>query len=163
MNHDDTDTAITSTEEQVERRQRPNTDALPLVNGANRSTNKINGNNLVSNHSDKGILPTEPSTPISSSEDKSQSLLRGGIPWYMEPFDPVGTTLQEERWTGRELVRGMSEELSDMDEEELSGLVSAEGADGPIVSADELAAELAAKAKAKKRRIANAKRRRLYG
>ena len=48
----------------------------------------------------------------------------------MECFDPVGTTIEEERWKGRELVRGMSEALSDMDEEELSGLVEADGVDG---------------------------------
>ena len=41
----------------------------------------------------------------------------------MEPFDPRGTTVYEERWTGRDVARGMSEELSDMDEDELSGLV----------------------------------------
>jgi NuA3 HAT complex component NTO1 len=49
------------------------------------------------------------------------------MPWYMEPFDPVGTTVWEERWTGREVARGMSEELSDMDEEELDGLVEVDG------------------------------------
>ncbi|KAI9806014.1 MAG: nuA3 HAT complex component nto1 [Piccolia ochrophora] len=47
----------------------------------------------------------------------------GGIPWYLEPFDPIGTTVHEERWTGREVVRGMSEELSEIDDEELQGLV----------------------------------------
>ena len=44
----------------------------------------------------------------------------------MEPFDPAGTTVHEERWTGREVARGMSEELSDMDEEEVDGLVDGE-------------------------------------
>jgi NuA3 HAT complex component NTO1 len=40
----------------------------------------------------------------------------------VEQFDPDGTTIHEERWTGPEVLRGMSEELSEMDEEELQGL-----------------------------------------
>ena len=72
------------------------------------------------------LPPHEPPTPPLSSGGDSQSLFQGGIPWYMETFDPIGTTIQEERWTGRELAREMSEELSDMDEEELSGLVDIE-------------------------------------
>ena len=69
--------------------------------------------------------PAKPPTPpISSSSEQHQTALSlGGVPWYMDPFDPVGTTVFEERWTGRDVARGMSEELSDMDEEELSGLV----------------------------------------
>lgn len=50
----------------------------------------------------------------------------GGIPWYLAPFDPVGTTVHEERYTGREVLRGMSEELSDMDEDTLTELVGAD-------------------------------------
>lgn len=67
-----------------------------------------------------------PTPPLSSSDDQQTVLSIGGIPWYMEPFDPRGTSVYEERWTGRDVARGMSEELSDMDEEELSGLVDAE-------------------------------------
>ena len=67
-----------------------------------------------------------PTPPLSSSGDHRTPLSNGGIPWYMEPFDPDGTTINEERWTGREVARGMSEELSDMDEDELSGLVDGE-------------------------------------
>lgn len=78
----------------------------------------------------------EPPSPPLSSEGDSQ-MFNGGIPWYMAVFDPVGTTIQEERWTGRELVRGMSEELTDMDEEELSGLVDTEITETPSVTAEE--------------------------
>lgn len=72
-----------------------------------------------------------PTPPLSSSEDLLAPLSHGGIPWYLEPFDPVGTTIHEERWTGREVVRGMSEELSELDEEELRGLVDEELEAGP--------------------------------
>ena len=73
---------------------------------------------------------SEPSIPRLSSGTPSHptALSQGGIPWYMEPFDPHGTTIYEERWTGREVARGMSEELSDVDEDEVDGL-----ADGSIV------------------------------
>ena len=74
--------------------------------------------------------PTAPPTPPLSSSSSSQNPhsrplfpTGGPIPWYMQTFDPHGTTIHEERWTGRDLAREMSEELSDMDEEELSGLV----------------------------------------
>ena len=46
----------------------------------------------------------------------------GGVPWYLTPFDPVGTTVHEERYTGRAVLRDMSEELSDMDEDTLTEL-----------------------------------------
>ncbi|MCJ1391697.1 nuA3 HAT complex component nto1 [Xylographa bjoerkii] len=70
--------------------------------------------------------PQPPTPPLSSSSNPASALSAGGIPWYMEPFDPAGTTVHEERWTGREVARGMSEELSDMDEEEVDGLVDGE-------------------------------------
>ncbi|KZZ88544.1 PHD finger domain-containing protein [Ascosphaera apis ARSEF 7405] len=53
-------------------------------------------------------------------------LSAGGIMWYMEPFDPIGTTIHEERWTGREVLREMSEELSDFDEEEIREFIEDE-------------------------------------
>lgn len=68
----------------------------------------------------------EPLTPPSSEKDLSAPFANGGIPWYLEPFDPVGTTVHDERWTGREVLRGMSEELSELDDEEVDGLMEAE-------------------------------------
>ena len=76
-----------------------------------------------------GVLPleqveqVEPPTPPMSLQGHSQPLpVEGGIPWYVEQFDPEGTTIFEERWTGPEVLRDMSEELSEMDEDELQGL-----------------------------------------
>lgn len=65
-------------------------------------------------------------TPILSDEDQQLPLAQGGIQWYMQPFDPIGTTVHEERWTGRDVMRGMSEELSELDEDELKDLVDDE-------------------------------------
>jgi NuA3 HAT complex component NTO1 len=65
-------------------------------------------------------------TPVLSEEDQQLPLAQGGIQWYMQPFDPIGTTVHEERWTGRDVMRGMSEELSELDEDELKDLVDDE-------------------------------------
>ncbi|GAB7358403.1 hypothetical protein MBLNU230_g2472t1 [Neophaeotheca triangularis] len=46
----------------------------------------------------------------------------GGIPRYLEPFDIMGTTVHEERYTGRAVLRDMSEELSDIDDVTLTEL-----------------------------------------
>lgn len=103
----------------------------------------------------------EPPTPPLSSSGQLQALSGGGIPWYMEPFDPDGTTIQEERWTGRDLVRGMSEELSDMDEAELSGLVGNDTTGEAIMEPQEAVdEEKAAKAAARKKAAARRKRNR---
>lgn len=47
---------------------------------------------------------------------------QGGVPWYLAHFEPVGTTVHEEVYTGRAVLRDMSEELSDMDEDTLTEL-----------------------------------------
>ncbi|KAJ6130162.1 hypothetical protein N7512_002942 [Penicillium capsulatum] len=65
-------------------------------------------------------------TPVLTDEDQQLPLAQGGIQWYMQPFDPSGTTVYEERWTGRDVMRGMSEELSELDEDELKDLVDEE-------------------------------------
>ena len=57
-----------------------------------------------------------------ATQDALSFLSQGGMPWYVEHFEPMGMSLHEERWTGPEVVRGMSEELSEMDEQELQGL-----------------------------------------
>ncbi|TKA81186.1 hypothetical protein B0A55_02615 [Friedmanniomyces simplex] len=78
--------------------------------------------------------PTEPlSPPISTDSNGAKPtteaavldtdvFAQGGVPWYLTPFDPVGTTVHEERYTGREVLRDMTEELSDMDEDTLTEL-----------------------------------------
>lgn len=77
---------------------------------------------------EQGTVPQNgPLTPpLSFQEDQTLPLAKGGIQWYMQPFDPVGTTIYEERWTGRDVMRGMSEELSELDEDELKDLVDEE-------------------------------------
>lgn len=88
--------------------------------------------------SDSSQLPSQamaaqqgpPTPPLSFEEDQQLPLAQGGIMWYMQPFDPIGTTIHEERWTGRDVMRGMSEELSELDEDELNDLVDNELEEG---------------------------------
>jgi NuA3 HAT complex component NTO1 len=84
--------------------------------------------------------PTEPLSPPMSADfdsgqqpeaDSSDVFAHGGVPWYLKPFDPIGTTVHEERYTGREVLRNMSEELSDMDEDTLTELVPNGVTDSP--------------------------------
>ncbi|GAB7357699.1 hypothetical protein MBLNU459_g0367t1 [Dothideomycetes sp. NU459] len=59
---------------------------------------------------------------IEASHNSSSSAdpwARGGVPWYLAPFDIIGTTVHEERWTGPDTMRAMSEALSEMDDEDL--------------------------------------------
>ncbi|KAF2022296.1 hypothetical protein BU24DRAFT_363482 [Aaosphaeria arxii CBS 175.79] len=67
-----------------------------------------------------------PLTPPRSERDLLAFTTQGGIPWYMEPFSPVGTTIHDEKWTGRDLLRDMSEELSELDDDELDELADSE-------------------------------------
>ncbi|KAF2192764.1 hypothetical protein K469DRAFT_746108 [Zopfia rhizophila CBS 207.26] len=94
-----------------------------------------------------------PLTPPRSEKDLLAPLAYGGIPWYMEPFDPVGTTIHEERWTGREVLRDMSEELSELDDDELNGLADPDEfqpADGTVPAGN--VSEAAQKAARKQKR-----------
>lgn len=82
-----------------------------------------------------GSRPTEPLSPPISTDSAhrpstsnghghggDKDIFTGGTAWYLAPFDPMGTDLHVERYTGREVMRDMSEELSDMDEDTLMGL-----------------------------------------
>ncbi|KAF1938646.1 hypothetical protein EJ02DRAFT_410024 [Clathrospora elynae] len=91
----------------------------------------------------------EPLTPPRSEKNLLNPLGNGGIPWYFETFDVHGTTVYEERYTGREVLRDMSEELSELDDEELDGLADSD----PVRSADVPESNVAAikKAVARKR------------
>jgi NuA3 HAT complex component NTO1 len=68
----------------------------------------------------------EPLTPPRSEKSLLNPLVNGGIPWYLETFDIHGTTIHEERYTGREVLRAMSEELSELDDDELDGLAGSD-------------------------------------
>jgi NuA3 HAT complex component NTO1 len=145
----------------------------PRSKGASRASSSSGGGAKATSEK-----PTEPlSPPIStdmtngvkptteSTADPSDVFAHGGVPWYLEPFDPVGTTVHEERYTGRAVLRDMSEELSDMDEVTLTelavngadstpdakGAATAEGAEAEAAK-EEKARKAAARKKARARR-----------
>jgi len=63
-----------------------------------------------------------PTPPISTKGANHNNLGSGGIPWYVETFDPEGTTICEDRYTGRDVLRQLSAELSEMDDDQLQDL-----------------------------------------
>lgn len=68
----------------------------------------------------------EPLTPPRSEKNLLNPFGNGGIPWYLENFDIHGTTVYEERYTGRKVLRDMSEELSELDDDELDDLADSD-------------------------------------
>jgi len=79
--------------------------------------------------------PPPPTPPVSNgganstieqehtAVDPASFLTDGGKPWYLKNnFEIDGAAVREVQWTGREVVRSMSEELSEMDDDELKGM-----------------------------------------
>ena len=101
----------------------PTVEAQPMVNG----DGKMHPTTSPQAPKEAPVSQKGPPTPpLSSQGDQQLPLAQGGVQWYMQPFDPVGTTIHEERWTGRDVMRGMSEPLSELDEDELLDLVDDE-------------------------------------
>lgn len=93
----------------------------------------------------------QPLTPP-RSEKNLNSLGNGGIPWYFEYFDINGTTVHEERYTGREVLRDMSEELSELDDDILDGLADSDPIRPPDARDSNVAEVKKAVARKKQRR-----------
>lgn len=125
------DTPVTmDTSEDAKDPEQENTDVPDMdADAPNDSEAAMNGDASEQDAND-GAQQTpqrvSPTPLLGSPEDRLLPLAQGGIQWYMEPFDPVGTTIHEERWTGRDVMRGMSEELSELDEDELEDLMDDE-------------------------------------
>lgn len=81
-----------------------------------------NGYVPVSQHSQQPTPLTPPQSNGSLGRGADNTLTEGGVPWYLKNFELDGTTAIEEQWAGRDAVRSLSEELTDMDEEELNDL-----------------------------------------
>lgn len=82
----------------------------------------MNGDVPVSQNSRQAAPLTPPGSNGSLGRATENALTEGGIPWYLKNFEPEGTTAIEEQWAGRAAVRSLSEELTDMDDEELNDL-----------------------------------------
>ncbi|KAI5868004.1 bromodomain and PHD finger-containing protein [Durotheca rogersii] len=71
------------------------------------------------------IQPAPPTPPRSNGSLEhlpADSLVDGGVVWYLQDFEPEGTSAVQEQWRGRDAVRSLSEELTEIDEDELNGL-----------------------------------------
>ncbi|KAI1502230.1 PHD-finger domain-containing protein [Biscogniauxia marginata] len=66
--------------------------------------------------------PTPPQSNGSFGQQPPDTLIEGGIPWYLQEFEPEGTSAVQEQWQGRDAVRSLSEELTEIDDDELKGL-----------------------------------------
>ncbi|KAH7170325.1 hypothetical protein EDB81DRAFT_676825 [Dactylonectria macrodidyma] len=66
--------------------------------------------------------PTPPQSNGSLGLDPVDPLTDGGVLWYLKGHEPRGTSVLGEHWAGRDAVRMLSEDLTDMDDEELKGL-----------------------------------------
>jgi NuA3 HAT complex component NTO1 len=69
--------------------------------------------------------PTPPQSNGSLSgagKEAADPLTDGGVPWYLKMFDPQGVSAVEPQWAGRNAVRSLSEDLSEIDDDELTGL-----------------------------------------
>lgn len=101
---------------------------------------------------------TEPLTPPRSEKNLLNPLHNGGIPWYLEPFDIHGTTVYEPVWAGREVLKAMSEDLSELDDDELDGLAESDPIQPDEDAADAQAIELRKAAARKRQRRSRAHR-----
>ena len=67
--------------------------------------------------------PTPPQSNGSLGKESWDPLTEGGVFWYLKSIQPQGTSVLGEHWAaGRDAVRMLSEDLTDMDDEELKGL-----------------------------------------
>ncbi|KAI1823570.1 hypothetical protein F4861DRAFT_314615 [Xylaria intraflava] len=66
--------------------------------------------------------PTPPQSNGSLGRQPMDPLTDGGILWYIQEFEPDGTSAVQEPWTAKEVIRSLSEELTEIDDDELKGL-----------------------------------------
>lgn len=105
--------------------------------------------------------PTPPQSNGSFGKEPSDPLTEGGVLWYLKSMQPRGTSILGEEWVaGRDAVRMLSEELTDMDDEELKGLRA--DVDGSVSSAGMVDGDFGGKGKAatknRKRRTSGRRR-----
>lgn len=107
--------------------------------------------------------PTPPQSNGSFGKEPSDPLTEGGVLWYFKSMQPRGTSILGEHWAaGRDAVRMLSEELTDLDDEELKGLRAEvdESVAAGLVNGDAVDVVDSSKAKAAKTRKRRASGRR---
>lgn len=66
--------------------------------------------------------PTPPQSNGSLGRQPLDALTDGGVLWYLQEFALEGTSAAEEQWNGDNAARYQSEELTEIDDDELKGL-----------------------------------------
>jgi NuA3 HAT complex component NTO1 len=66
--------------------------------------------------------PTPPQSNSSLERQPSDTLTDGGVLWYLQGFEPEGTSAVQEEAEDTNAVRSQSEELTEIDDDELKGL-----------------------------------------
>ncbi|KAI1661691.1 bromodomain and PHD finger-containing protein [Daldinia decipiens] len=66
--------------------------------------------------------PTPPQSNGSLGRQPTDPLTDGGVVWYLQDFEPEGASAIQDQWQGRDAARSLSEELTEIDEDELKGL-----------------------------------------
>lgn len=95
-----------------------------LPDGIDVSVTPPDSNGYISMHASQAGPPTPPQSNGSLGKDMTDSLADGGILWYLKMFQPQGTSIVDDHWAaGRDAVRMLSEDLTDLDDEEMKGLV----------------------------------------
>lgn len=103
-------------------------DTGPTTRSNKSSPSKANGTKSANTPPDTNghvqapeIAPPAPPTPPVSNGDTNTDadiLTNGGIPWYVKDFQPEGTSLVP----GKDAMSSFSEDLSEMDDDDLKGL-----------------------------------------
>ncbi|KAI1153397.1 hypothetical protein F4825DRAFT_267147 [Nemania diffusa] len=164
----ETDMQVESVQVTVDAVPMPDSEAMetkPDVSGTNdvRSINTppaTNGYVSVPTTS-QPTPPTPPQSNGSLGRQPMDALTDGGVLWYLQEFEPQGTSAAQEQWNGRNPDRSLSEELTEIDDDELKGLgveineesITASPADtAPIVDAANHISPTKKAPKAKKRK-----------
>lgn len=125
----------------------PGADTIPIINtgeenGTIKRQNGEGGSSTsstatapalsASGSTNPSTHPPEPFTPpdhhpeTDNAGNEIRESVEGGVPWYAEAFSPHGTTIYEERWGGRDVLRSMSEDFSELGEDDLQNLLDAD-------------------------------------
>lgn len=136
----------------------PNTALAEVDGNVSQPQEHVNGNKNSTRSDTNGVekLHQPPTPPLSNGDasgDHNDSLVNGGVPWYLKDFHPEGTSIVQDRGLGKDAESQRSEALSDMDEDELKGLgIDVEAGGDAIVSVAGIPKPKKAKAKKKKSR-----------
>ena len=129
-----------------------------LSKGATENSSNLDSNPPALSISDSNhelVSNADVVTPTTNDNNLNAPIGAGGVPFYLEDFEPNGTTVWEPPWKGRDVL--MSEELSELDDDALNDLVDDEIPEVPNTENDEdenqmLKVQAALKKKSAKRR-----------